>query len=484
MGRGGAVSGDMPIRRRLGALALIACAGLPWPAAAAAAPAPPVPFEQISAALNGVHQFSQVALVAGRAAVRVRRDGQRPQLRFGLPTSRGPTAAHSITACVGRTLRRERRRVVARRPPAGVRHHRPARAAADRGRGLHHRGAGPRGDAGEGSALDAALVAGRHAARVPVLARRAQDAQPAQPAHARRRRRRREDLRAAPRGDRRPRLRQGGPRPSGGAAARAAATSTCTSSIGRPTARASPPRPRTATATRTGGSPSSTRSTRRAAPRRASIIPICRSPRRAGRATANASRTSAGIMSDEAITGGDVFVVPANGGAATDVTPKLKASVVTIAWNGSPNRLLATELAGDRMVIASIDADRKRQQQLWNGQETIYATGFAGLAPGRRRRLDVARRQGRGDDSPVDHRSAGDRDRHARRAARRHGGERAHAAAHRRGAQPHLDQRRRDRARLADLSARRAARRDVPARSPTCTAARRSRTIRCFPAAR
>jgi dipeptidyl aminopeptidase/acylaminoacyl peptidase len=89
-----------------------------------------------------------------------------------------------------------------------------------------------------------------------------------------------------------------------------------------------------------------------------------------------------GIMSDEAITGGDVYVVPATGGAATDVTPSLKASVVTIAWNGSRTRILATELAGDRMVIASIDPDAKRQQQLWSGQETIYASGFAGLAPG------------------------------------------------------------------------------------------------------
>ncbi len=105
-----------------------------------------------------------------------------------------------------------------------------------------------------------------------------------------------------------------------------------------------------------------------------------------------------GIMSDEAITGGDVYVVPPIAMKATepgtpstatptaipvvDVTPNLKASVVSIAWNGSRNRILATELAGDRMVIASIDPDAKKQQQLWTGQETIYATGFAGLAPG------------------------------------------------------------------------------------------------------
>jgi dipeptidyl aminopeptidase/acylaminoacyl peptidase len=89
-----------------------------------------------------------------------------------------------------------------------------------------------------------------------------------------------------------------------------------------------------------------------------------------------------GIMSDEGITGGDVYVVPATGGPATDVTPGLKASVTTIAWSGSPNRILATELAGDRMLIASIDADAKSQKQLWSGVQTIYASGFAGLAPG------------------------------------------------------------------------------------------------------
>jgi dipeptidyl aminopeptidase/acylaminoacyl peptidase len=89
-----------------------------------------------------------------------------------------------------------------------------------------------------------------------------------------------------------------------------------------------------------------------------------------------------GIMSDEAITGGDVFVVAPTGGPAIDITPNLKASVNTIAWNGSPNHVLATELAGDQMVIASIDADHKRQQQLWTGQEMIFATSFLGLGPG------------------------------------------------------------------------------------------------------
>jgi len=56
--------------------------------------------------------------------------------------------------------------------------------------------------------------------------------------------------------------------------------------------------------------------------------------------------------------------------------------VTTIAWNGSSKKILATELAGDRMVIATFDPAAKAQRQLWSGQETIYASGFAGLAPG------------------------------------------------------------------------------------------------------
>lgn len=89
-----------------------------------------------------------------------------------------------------------------------------------------------------------------------------------------------------------------------------------------------------------------------------------------------------GLMSDEGITGGDVYVVAADGGAATDVTPDVKASVTSIAWNGSSSRILATELAGDRMLIAAVDANARTQRQLWSGVQTIYASGFAGFAPG------------------------------------------------------------------------------------------------------
>lgn len=127
-----------------------------------------------------------------------------------------------------------------------------------------------------------------------------------------------------------------------------------------------------------------------------------------------------GLMSDESITGGDCYVVPAGGGAAVDVTPNAKASVTTIAWNGSTSRLLLTYLQGGRMGVAMVDADTKVARSRWSAQEMIFGIASAASSPAIRaspsRRTARARRScgsrsrspprsgsarsGRGDPSP------------------------------------------------------------------------------------
>jgi len=89
-----------------------------------------------------------------------------------------------------------------------------------------------------------------------------------------------------------------------------------------------------------------------------------------------------GLMSDESITGGDIYVVPAAGGDAEDVTPNLGASVTTITWNGSPVKLTVTELAGGSMRIATVDTAAKTHVVRWSGQETIFANSLDGDIPG------------------------------------------------------------------------------------------------------
>ncbi|HLY53732.1 MAG TPA: hypothetical protein VKQ31_12020, partial [Steroidobacteraceae bacterium] len=89
-----------------------------------------------------------------------------------------------------------------------------------------------------------------------------------------------------------------------------------------------------------------------------------------------------GIMSDETITGGDVFVMNAAGGPPLDVTPGLAASVHTITWNGSATRLIATEFAAGEEVLAAIDVDTPAQRELWRAPQMIWANNVSGFTPG------------------------------------------------------------------------------------------------------
>ena len=89
-----------------------------------------------------------------------------------------------------------------------------------------------------------------------------------------------------------------------------------------------------------------------------------------------------GIMSDESITGGDIYVISASGGAPEDVTPGLAASVHTITWNGSPREIVATEFAAGEETLARVDVVNKTQRELWRAPEMIWANTLLDWAPG------------------------------------------------------------------------------------------------------
>jgi len=89
-----------------------------------------------------------------------------------------------------------------------------------------------------------------------------------------------------------------------------------------------------------------------------------------------------GLMSDEGISGGDIYVVPAAGGVPVDVTPGLAGSVQTITWNASATRIVATEFAAGDEVLATIDVDSKSQRELWRAPQMIWANCLLGFAPG------------------------------------------------------------------------------------------------------
>jgi dipeptidyl aminopeptidase/acylaminoacyl peptidase len=78
----------------------------------------------------------------------------------------------------------------------------------------------------------------------------------------------------------------------------------------------------------------------------------------------------AGLMSDEGVVGGDVFLVPAGGGEPRDLTPGRRASASTLAWTG-PDRLVAAAWADGGSAIAAIRPGDGAVEELWRGDERL-----------------------------------------------------------------------------------------------------------------
>jgi dipeptidyl aminopeptidase/acylaminoacyl peptidase len=89
-----------------------------------------------------------------------------------------------------------------------------------------------------------------------------------------------------------------------------------------------------------------------------------------------------GLMSDQGVVGGDIYVVPAAGGEARNLTPAMPASATWLAWTQA-GELLFTALAEGNSAVASLDAQGKLTW-LWNQPELISAGSWEiSLSPAR-----------------------------------------------------------------------------------------------------
>jgi dipeptidyl aminopeptidase/acylaminoacyl peptidase len=89
-----------------------------------------------------------------------------------------------------------------------------------------------------------------------------------------------------------------------------------------------------------------------------------------------------GIMSDFGSTGGDVYTLPIGGGAAVNITPAMRASATSLAWN-CDGHLHAQLLAGDKTQLADLGAGRNPgvSRILWSGEEWLDNNdGYAAVA--------------------------------------------------------------------------------------------------------
>jgi dipeptidyl aminopeptidase/acylaminoacyl peptidase len=83
-----------------------------------------------------------------------------------------------------------------------------------------------------------------------------------------------------------------------------------------------------------------------------------------------------GLMSDEGSTGGDINVVPIQGGDARNLTPNLKASPSALAWTG-PDQITFAENADGNSGFGNVSAKNGVLEQLWTGEESAAPAGRA-----------------------------------------------------------------------------------------------------------
>jgi dipeptidyl aminopeptidase/acylaminoacyl peptidase len=83
-----------------------------------------------------------------------------------------------------------------------------------------------------------------------------------------------------------------------------------------------------------------------------------------------------GLMSDEGANGGDIFLVPANGGSPRILTPDLKSSASWLTWLPG-SRLLFIDHVDGHSGIATLDPADGTVRRVWKGAESILAENGA-----------------------------------------------------------------------------------------------------------
>jgi dipeptidyl aminopeptidase/acylaminoacyl peptidase len=88
----------------------------------------------------------------------------------------------------------------------------------------------------------------------------------------------------------------------------------------------------------------------------------------------------AGLMSDFRSTGGAVYVVPATGGDAVDLTPGFPASATSLLWNGRSDRVTFTDLRGEREGIETVDLAGRVVTLVWSDSAHFDANDDADVS--------------------------------------------------------------------------------------------------------
>jgi dipeptidyl aminopeptidase/acylaminoacyl peptidase len=77
-----------------------------------------------------------------------------------------------------------------------------------------------------------------------------------------------------------------------------------------------------------------------------------------------------GLMSDEGVTGGDIYVVSSDGGSARNLTPKISSSPSSLRWT-RPDQITFTQNVDGKSGFATVNVSGGTVQSLWSGEEFL-----------------------------------------------------------------------------------------------------------------
>jgi dipeptidyl aminopeptidase/acylaminoacyl peptidase len=82
-----------------------------------------------------------------------------------------------------------------------------------------------------------------------------------------------------------------------------------------------------------------------------------------------------GLMSDEGVTGGDIYALPAEGGTPRDLTENRKSSPNWFQWSPSSKQILMGENVAGLSAITTLDLASGSTETLWKGAESGLFSG-------------------------------------------------------------------------------------------------------------
>ncbi|MFB3814263.1 MAG: prolyl oligopeptidase family serine peptidase [Terriglobales bacterium] len=78
-----------------------------------------------------------------------------------------------------------------------------------------------------------------------------------------------------------------------------------------------------------------------------------------------------GLMSDQGVTGGDVYLLERSSGTVRNLTPGMQASATWLSWS-VPGQIVFTEITDGHAGVATVDTTGKLEQ-IWSGPEVLTA---------------------------------------------------------------------------------------------------------------